>query len=114
MRYRLGTGFAFLTQICLAHAATVAYIQWVWRRCRQQTTQIALIDAAFAVDRNIFMLLNLRFISNFPVAAALIMVFWYVIFGFACIAAALMYCTAKGMFQVPAIVIPDYTSHLER
>ncbi|PVH94820.1 hypothetical protein DM02DRAFT_675910 [Periconia macrospinosa] len=74
---RFGSAFAFLTQVCLAHAAGAACIEWIWRRCFQQATQIAVVDAAFAVDRNIFTLLDMRFVSRFPVATALAIVFWF-------------------------------------
>jgi hypothetical protein len=75
--YRFGTTFAFLFHTCLANATGVAYIQWVWRRCRQRAVKINAIDKAFAADRNVFMLLNSAFVSNFPLATVLIVIFWY-------------------------------------
>ncbi|KAF2114839.1 hypothetical protein BDV96DRAFT_86392 [Lophiotrema nucula] len=73
---RFGTAFAFLVQICYANATGIAYVQWVWRRCRQQAIQIGTIDAAFAVDRNIFMFLKPGFVLKFPIAAGLALIFW--------------------------------------
>jgi hypothetical protein len=74
---RFGTAFAFLFKTCLANATGIAYIQWVWRRCRQRAIRIDAIDNAFAADRNIFTLLDPAFVSKFPLAAGLMMILWY-------------------------------------
>ena len=63
--------------MCLANATGTAYIQWVWRRCRQQAIRIGAIDAAFSVDRNIFMLFVPGFVLVFPIAAGLVIILWY-------------------------------------
>jgi hypothetical protein len=73
---RFGTAFAFLVQVCFANTAGTACVQWVWRRCSQQALSINRIDAAFAVDRNMFMLLIPKFVSKFPGAAGLALIFW--------------------------------------
>lgn len=74
---RFGTAFAFLSKTCLANATGIAYIQWVWRQCTQQAIQIRAIDAAFAVEQNIFMLFHPEFALKLPFAAGLMVIFWY-------------------------------------
>lgn len=75
---RFGTAFALLTQVCLSNATTTAYIQWVWRRCRERGIQIRAIDAAFAVDRNILMFCHPSFPTEFRVVTLLAVIFRYV------------------------------------
>jgi uncharacterized membrane protein len=75
--HRFGTTLAFLFKACLAHATGIAYIQWLWRQCRQKAIPIGAIDAAFTVDRNIFIFLNMEFVFEFPFAAGLMVIFWY-------------------------------------
>lgn len=75
---RFGNVFAFLVQACLTSTMSTAYIQWVWRRCRQQAVSIGAMDAAFTADRDMLVLLKPGFISAFPAAAALALAVWYV------------------------------------
>jgi hypothetical protein len=76
---RFGTAFAFLVKTCFTTATGTAYVQWAWRRCRQKAVTIGAIDAAFAVDKNIFLLFRLDFLSDFPIAVVLAILLWYVL-----------------------------------
>jgi hypothetical protein len=73
---RFGTAFAFLVKASLTTATGTAYIQWVWRICRQQPVTIGAVDSAFAVDRNPFLLLNWGFISDFQLPVLLAAILW--------------------------------------
>jgi uncharacterized membrane protein len=75
---RFGTAFAFFFKACLANAIGIAYIQLVWRKCRQQSTAMSTIDAAFSADRNVSVLLRVDYIRRFPIASGLIAILWYV------------------------------------
>ena len=75
--FRLGTALAFLVQACLVKATGIAYVQWVWRRCRQKPIQIGSIDAAFGISQDVFMFLKPGFVLGFPIPAGLALIFWY-------------------------------------
>ncbi|KAF2490821.1 hypothetical protein BU16DRAFT_585187 [Lophium mytilinum] len=73
---RFGTAFAFFVKTCLTTATGTAYVQWAWRRCRQKAVTIDAINRAFAVDKNIFLFLNLNFLSEFPIAVVVAILLW--------------------------------------
>ena len=76
---RFGTAFAFLVKTCLTAATGTAYVQWVWRRCRQKAVAIGAIDSAFAVEKNIFLFWNWDFLSDFQIPVVIAIILWYVV-----------------------------------
>ncbi|CAI6331975.1 unnamed protein product [Periconia digitata] len=73
---RIGTALAFLVQSCLAAAASTAYTQWVWRKCRQQAIKIGTIDIAFDISHNVFDFLKISFAREFGLVTLLAIAFW--------------------------------------
>lgn len=76
---RFGTAFAFLVKTSLATATGTAYIQWAWRKCRQKAVTIGAVDAAFAADKKMLLLLQWDFLREFPIPFALALLLWLII-----------------------------------
>ncbi|KAK3377470.1 hypothetical protein B0H63DRAFT_398759 [Podospora didyma] len=73
---RLGTAFAFLSQICLAASVWQTYTQWIWRSVRKTPMTIQDLNDIFNADLSVLSFLNLNIWSNFTVGSLIALFGW--------------------------------------
>jgi hypothetical protein len=67
---------AFLVKSCLASAAIIAHVQWLWRTLRRKDITMGGIDAAFSVESSIWAFMNVEMISKVKVGTAMAIIAW--------------------------------------
>jgi hypothetical protein len=72
---RLGTAFAFLSQIALSASCWQTYTQWIWRSVKKPL-RVATLNDIFGADTSVLSFLNLDMLQNFKVGYAIALFAW--------------------------------------
>jgi hypothetical protein len=64
---RIGTAFAFVSQIALTASVWQAYTQWIWRSVKKTPMDIETLNDIFGADTSVLPFLNLDMLRNFRV-----------------------------------------------
>lgn len=73
---RLGTAFAFLVEVPLAAAVSIAQTQRAWTTLERKSVSIGGIDAAFAATRDLGSFMSWEMLSRAKLASLLALICW--------------------------------------
>jgi hypothetical protein len=71
LHYRLGTAFAFISQISFAASIWIAYTQWLWITLQGTEASLSCLNAAFSADSSVFSLMNVEMIKKFKIGSSM-------------------------------------------
>lgn len=75
---RVGTAFAFVSQIFLSASVWQTYTQWIWRSIAKITLRMATLNDIFGADTSILWLRNFKMFKKFTVGYLIALYAWYV------------------------------------
>jgi hypothetical protein len=73
---RVGTAFAFLSQIALSASVWQTYTQWIWRSVKKNAMRMATLNDIFGADTSVLSFLNYDMIKKFKVGYAIAFFAW--------------------------------------
>jgi len=75
---RLGTAFAFISQISLTASVWQTHTQWIWRCLAKVTLRMATLNDIFSADTSILWVRNFAMFKKFTVGYLIALYAWYV------------------------------------